>query len=100
LLGLFESTINLESSDKGSNFFFDISFKLDIRGITDNISEIESNYDLTGLKVLVTEDNPINILLLKKILAKWNIEPVFARNGQEAIETLEGKEFDVILMDI
>ena len=100
LLGLFESVIHLESSDKGSIFSFDILFKIDIRAVTDNVSEAESNYDLTGLKVLVAEDNPINILLLKKILAKWNIEPVFAGNGLEAINTLESKEFDVILMDI
>lgn len=100
LLSLFESSISLESSDEGSAFYFDILFKLDERIIASNVSEIETNYDLTGLNVLVAEDNPINVLLLKKILTKWKIEPVFTGNGQEAINTLSAGNFDVILMDI
>jgi signal transduction histidine kinase/CheY-like chemotaxis protein len=100
LLSLFESMISLESSDQGSTFFFDISFKLDGRAVEDSVSEIETVYDLTGLKVLVAEDNPINVLLLKKILAKWNVEPIFTGNGLDAVNALSAGDFDVILMDI
>ena len=101
LLSLFNSTINLESSsNNGSNFFFDVSFKIDNQKVTDTVSVVESVYDLTGLRVLVAEDNPVNALLLKKILTKWNIEPVFAENGLVAIEKLSSEAFDVILMDI
>jgi two-component system, sensor histidine kinase len=100
LLDLFNSTINLESSDSGSKFSFDIAFKLDNKQEIEQNSSIKSNYDLNGLKVLVAEDNPINVLLLKKILTKWNIEPVFAENGIETLGKLSSAAFDVILMDI
>lgn len=101
LLGLFGSDIQVRSSEgQGSEFYFDISFKLaeQIDKVTE--SDRKSEYDLSGLKVLVVEDNPINSLLLKKIFANWNNIPVFASNGYEAMEKVEDDLYDVILMDI
>ncbi len=101
LLGLFGSDIQVRSSDgQGSEFYFDISFKL--AGQIDEVTESDSKaeYDLSGLKVLVVEDNPINSLLLKKVFSNWNNAPVFTSNGREAIEKVEENVYDVILMDI
>ncbi len=101
LLKLFESDINVASSEgQGSEFFFDISFKT--AGKTEEIPGFDKklDYDLKELKVLVVEDNAINSLLIKKIFLNWNNYPAFASNGYEAIEKLEHGSYDVILMDI
>jgi CheY-like chemotaxis protein len=56
--------------------------------------------DETGLRVLIAEDNLLNVMLMKKMLAKWDIIPTIARNGEEAIELLKFGHFDIVLMDI
>lgn len=53
------------------------------------------------LKVLVAEDNPINQLLVKKLLAPFSWQLTMVSNGREAIERLEnGELYDGVLMDI
>ncbi|TCC86676.1 response regulator [Pedobacter frigiditerrae] len=56
--------------------------------------------DISNLKILVAEDNPMNTLLMKKLLAKWDIKPDFAANGAEAVDAAKAKGYDLILMDI
>ncbi|MDB5130408.1 MAG: luxQ 8 [Mucilaginibacter sp.] len=53
-----------------------------------------------SLRVLIAEDNPLNVALIKKMLAKWNITPTIADNGEEVIELLKSGNFDIVLMDI
>ncbi len=52
-------------------------------------------------QVLVAEDNPANQLVLKKLLKKVGIVPVFANNGQEALDyyTAEPSKWHLIFMD-
>jgi CheY-like chemotaxis protein len=54
----------------------------------------------TGLRVLIAEDNPVNVVLIKKMLAKWDINPTIAGNGEEVIDLLKSGSFDIVLMDI
>jgi signal transduction histidine kinase/CheY-like chemotaxis protein len=57
--------------------------------------------DLTGLRVLVAEDNPINQMVIVGMLKKYNIVPVVVNDGLDALQVLMTTEihFDVILMD-
>lgn len=60
--------------------------------------------DLTkfsSLRVLVAEDNPVNRMVIKGLLGKLNITPVFAENGVEACTAVQQQtnRFDLILMD-
>jgi CheY-like chemotaxis protein len=50
--------------------------------------------------MLVAEDNPINVLLMKKLLFRWNIVPSIAENGERAVELVQYGNFDIILMDL
>ncbi|MCX6216054.1 hybrid sensor histidine kinase/response regulator [Spirosoma sp.] len=51
------------------------------------------------LRILIAEDNPINVKLLVRVLNKLGYSPTVANNGQEVLVRLpEG--FDLILMDI
>jgi CheY-like chemotaxis protein len=51
------------------------------------------------MKVLLAEDNAVNQLVARKLLAKLGIEVEIATNGEEAIEALRGTRFDLVLMD-
>jgi signal transduction histidine kinase/ActR/RegA family two-component response regulator len=53
-----------------------------------------------SLRVLIAEDNQVNVMLMKKLLSKWNIVPVIAENGDRAVQLVQYGNFDVILMDL
>ncbi|HLG18690.1 MAG TPA: ATP-binding protein [Bdellovibrionota bacterium] len=50
--------------------------------------------------ILLTEDNPINQMLAKRILEKAGHRVIVAQNGAEALEALAREEFDLIVMDV
>ena len=58
-----------------------------------------------GLSILVAEDNDINALLARALLAKLGHRPTVASNGAAAIESWQaaqaaGTPYDVVLMDV
>lgn len=55
---------------------------------------------LSGIKILVVEDDLSSRELLKKVLLKFKAECVCVRNGKEALDILGAKTFDLILLDI
>ena len=98
---MFNSDIEVESyPGKGSCFQFDIKFRYSIQHPEKNQEQPPRNAGLKGLKVLVAEDNKVNVLVIKKILSQWNIEPVVVENGALAVKKLEEEDFDIILMDL
>ncbi len=50
-------------------------------------------------KILVVDDNAVNLLIAKGLLGEYDIEPVCADSGLEAIEAAGKEQFDLILMD-
>ena len=52
------------------------------------------------LRILLAEDNPVNQKLAVRLLEKRGHRVDVASNGREALELLEGKEFDAVLMDV
>ncbi len=58
-------------------------------------------FDLKGTHLLLVEDNPVNQLVMKAILKKWeNTTFAVAANGLEALDLLRKEPFDLILMDL
>ncbi|MCD4744923.1 MAG: response regulator [Bacteroidales bacterium] len=55
---------------------------------------------LRGVKVLLVEDNKMNVLLAKQILSKWEIEIDIAENGKIAVEKIKDNEYNLVLMDL
>ncbi|MFH1660215.1 MAG: response regulator [Pseudomonadota bacterium] len=53
-----------------------------------------------ALVVLLVEDHPTNQKLALGLLGKWGHIATLARNGQEALDILATRSFDVILMDM
>lgn len=58
----------------------------------------ETHTKLVG-RVLVVEDNPVNLAVVKKMLEKAGLTPVTTNDGVEAIEALRDEQFDLVLMD-
>ena len=54
---------------------------------------------LTGLRVLVAEDNFVNQKVIRRTLEKWGIQVQIANNGREALEWLSREPFHLVLMD-
>ena len=50
--------------------------------------------------MLAAEDNAVNQLILKTLLAEFGIVPVLVSNGQEALDAWRAAEWDIVLMDI
>jgi len=56
--------------------------------------------DLTGINVLLVEDNLVNQLVAKELLTAMHANVILAENGEQALQQLETQKFDVVLMDI
>ncbi len=55
---------------------------------------------MKGLRILVTEDNKINQLVVKDYLEKAGVVITLAENGREAVDLARQNPFDAILMDM
>ncbi|UPZ17888.1 PAS domain-containing hybrid sensor histidine kinase/response regulator [Flavobacterium humidisoli] len=100
LIHLMNGEINVKT-EKGTgttvSFVVDLE-KGDVQGIKKIKNEID--VDISGLNVLLVEDNGINRMVANNSLRHFNCLVTEAVNGIEAIEILKTKSFDVILMDL
>lgn len=60
---------------------------------------------LKGLRVLMAEDNPVNMLIAVAMLQSWGVQVVQAADGREAVAAVQhaaaaGQPFDAVLMDV
>jgi PAS domain S-box-containing protein len=53
-----------------------------------------------GLKVLVAEDNEVNVFVLSRFLRKWGIEFDVVDTGRRALEKVTTGDYDLVLMDL
>lgn len=81
---------------EGSEFLFTIPYRIyNIENQTNIVPKNEIK------KVLIADDEEVNLFFLEKSLKKINIESIKAINGLEAIEIFEkNKDIDLVLMDI
>jgi PAS domain S-box-containing protein len=86
--------------DEGSSFSFILSFPK-TKEEAGSETEIEIlDTELNNIKVLVVEDIALNQLLMKTLLDDFGFERDIADNGKIAIEKLQTKSYDIILMDL
>jgi PAS domain S-box-containing protein len=53
----------------------------------------------TGLRVLVAEDNPMNQVVAQSYLEAMGCSPDLVANGEQAVQALSSKPFDLVFMD-
>lgn len=63
-------------------------------------SKSDEHKEIVNAKILVAEDNPINLKLLETILKQNGFRVTSAENGQKAVDAYLKESFDIVLMDI
>jgi PAS domain S-box-containing protein len=86
--------------NEGSTFSFTLSFLKTNAEVETEIKVEEEDTEIMDISVLVVEDIPLNQLLMKTILDEFGFECAIAGNGKIAIEYMQNKTYDVILMDL
>lgn len=57
-------------------------------------------YDFSSCRVLAVDDIPLNLLLVKKMLVRFNFQLETASGGQEALDSIARSKPDLILLDL
>ena len=73
---------------EGSTFWFDIKYKYseEVRETAPASPDGLNKLSPLKIRVLVAEDNQMNILVLKKLLSYWNVDFEIAENGEELLQ--------------
>lgn len=61
--------------------------------------EIDLKMTCPGIRALVVDDEPMNLIVAKGIFSGYGISMVSAESGEEAIERCKETRFDIIFMD-
>ena len=64
------------------------------------IQDIAKIAQTQKVKILVVEDNPINLKLIKVVLSRYNFEIDAAENGKIALNMCKDERYSMVLMDI
>jgi CheY-like chemotaxis protein/HPt (histidine-containing phosphotransfer) domain-containing protein len=103
LVEMMNGTIGVESTvGTGSTFWFSATFEIDLAAaaVTPQVQQAKAEpASLRGTRVLVAEDNEANRLVASIMFGKLGCETVIVNNGEEALEALADREYDVIFMD-
>ena len=64
-----------------------------------DISKLENNFDLTNKKILLVDDNKLNIRVTQNVLKIYNPTVDAVISGKECLDLLKTNSYDLILMD-
>ncbi|MDZ4684535.1 MAG: PAS domain S-box protein [Planctomycetaceae bacterium] len=103
LVRMMGGDLSLDSEERrGSTFFFEI--ELPLTPVSADDSESDSPVDLSGVRVLVVDDNETNRRILEELLTGWMMQTTLADSGPAALEEMRraasnGQPFDLVLTD-
>jgi CheY-like chemotaxis protein len=102
LVNLFHGELQLESEEgRGSTFHFTLKLAInENRKQYINEDKVKHLSMFPGVKVMVAEDNAINMSIARRFLMKWGIEVREAYNGKQAVDLFSQHTFDLILIDL
>jgi len=98
LIQLLGGTIEVKSEiNKGSSFMVQLPMKIAVTPKNKNTVKVK---DFSNLKCLIVDDNRINRMVLINFLQKTGIDMDTAGSGEEALEKVRKKTYEIIFMDI
>ena len=103
IVRMMDSDIKLESEPgKGSSFSFNVKLQ-PVSGEKTTVTSRPEEISFPGKRILVVEDNELNMEIICTILENYGIETEQAVNGKEAVRRMEESVpgyYDMIFMDI
>jgi PAS domain S-box-containing protein len=102
ILKKMNSSISVSSvKHEGSVFSFAIELKhKPAVAKEDHQRQAEEKVPLRGMRILLAEDNLVNITVARQLLLRWQISLSIAKNGLEVLDMLKEGSYDLILMDL
>ncbi len=102
IIELYNGELKVESKKgEGSNFYFTLLLDLQLQNKSFvNEKVLQTLVNFNNLKVLIAEDNKINMMVARKFLNKWNITTAEAVNGVEALDKFYNNDYDILLIDL
>jgi CheY-like chemotaxis protein len=102
-MDLMGGTIQVESQlNVGTKFTLELPMEVDTVVHSEPVP-VDVQFDLRGMRVLLVEDNDLNLEIAQEILEEQGVVVTTAENGQQAVERFQSAapgDFDAILMDI
>lgn len=85
----------------GTTFNICLEFGIDNGTVEQHENEMEASFSaMSGLKVLLVEDDYVNRVALEKLLSKYGFTTEIAEDGKQALDKLGPSDFDLVLMDV
>ncbi|MCI9435098.1 MAG: response regulator [Bacilli bacterium] len=85
---------------EGSNFTAAIDQRISLKNITLESKNVVTQIDLKEAKILIVDDNKLNLKVAKKLLLPYNCDVDTCESGFECLEKIKsGNIYDLILMD-
>ena len=110
LLNMMNSELDVKSVyGEGSTFGFDLTLRVVDAEPVGNYEEKRRNalrkssggthFSAPGAKVLITDDNDMNLKVASNFMKIFDIEPVTCTSGKETIELFRKQKFDILFLD-
>jgi len=85
---------------KGSTFWFELPLQPARGSRGDAVAALSTEDSLSGLRILLVDDDAINRLAGQRMLEQHGCEVILANDGREALQCLKSQAVDVVLMDV
>jgi len=89
----------------GSTFWAELPLPASTAAALESAEPQAGEHELRGARVLMAEDNPVNMMIAVALLEQWGVRVEQAADGRQAVEAvrrsaLAGQPFDAVLMDV
>lgn len=105
LIEILGGSIDIENNDLyGTVYtikFRQVFNKIDAIGnINDKlVNSVDEEIDYSGKSILVVDDDHVNLMIAKRLLTKFSINVDIAGSGQECLDMLKQKKYDLVFLD-
>lgn len=100
IIDMMDGRITVESEiGHGTSFCAEIPKILGVEELNNNADSVEIAVYAPDAKILVVDDNVINLNVAKGLLRLCKIKVETATSGKEAIELIEQNQYDIVFMD-
>lgn len=100
LVELLKGKIDVASQESmGTKFHLHLKFPL-YETKNKSSSNNTEPIDLSGCKILIVDDNRVNVMVLKKTLENLGVHSDSVSNGLEAVEAVKKSDYNLVFMDI